>query len=328
MTTLVHVAVDGDAQSVTPRAGAEGDRLFQLLEDAAPSRLRLTRGPTAELPLEATILIGSRITSELLRARPGLRTIIVPWAGIPQLLLDAIRDSGRENLLVRNIHHNAISAAETAVGLLLAAARGITSLDADLRKHDWRQRYEPRVSLRLNGEKAVVLGRGAIGSRIQSALLGLGMTVKMLGRPPEQQDRWPSKSLAAHVHQAKALLIAVPAGPDTDGVVDAGVLDAMPGGIVVNVGRGSVLDEDAVYARLADGRLFAAGIDVWWQIPAEEDARANTPPSRHPFHQLDNVVMTPHVGGGLGEAGIEAARADAIGTILTELMADDPAAVR
>lgn len=318
MPTLVHVAVDGDAQSVTPRPGAEGDRFFQLLEKAAPSGIRLTRGPTTELPPEATVLIGSRITPELLRARPALGTIIVPWAGIPQLLLDAIRDSGRGDLQVQNIHHNAISAAETAIGLLLAASRGIASLDVDLRKHDWRQRYEPRGSLRLHGSRAVILGRGAIGSRIQSALLGLGMTVRMLGRPAKR-NRWCSQDLAAQVRDATALLIAVPAGPDTDGVVDASVLDAMPGGIVVNVGRGSVLDEDAVYARLADRRLFAAGIDVWWQVPAEEDARANTPPSRHPFHQLDNVVMTPHVGGGLGETGIEAARAAAIGTILHEL---------
>ena len=318
MPTSVHVAVDGDGQSITPRPGAEGDRFFVLLAEAAPPRVRLTRGPTAELPPKAAVLIGSRITPELLRARPTLKTIIVPWAGIPRPLLAAIEASGREDLQVRNIHHNAPSAAETAVGLLLAAARGIPSLDADLRRHDWRQRYEPRVSLRLDGSKAVVLGRGAIGSRIGSALIGLGMTVEALGRPP-RGDRWASDELATRVKDATALLIAVPAGPETDGVVDARVLDAMPGGIVVNVGRGSVLDEDAVHARLADGRLFAAGIDVWWQVPADEDARANTPPSRHSFHELDNVVMTPHVGGGLGEAGIEAARAHAIGVILAEL---------
>jgi phosphoglycerate dehydrogenase-like enzyme len=119
-------------------------------------------------------------------------------------------------------------------------------------------------------------------------------------------------------------MIAIPAGTDTDRLVDGPVLDAITGGIVVNIARASVVDEDALYERLADGRLFAAGLDVWWRVPNGPEEHPTTIPSHRPFHELDNVAMTPHVGGGLGEPGIERARAEAIAGVLAEL-ARDPA---
>ena len=141
------------------------------------------------------------------------------------------------------------------------------------------------------------------------------MRAEAIGRPASGQ-RWHPQDLAAAAAGVDVLMLAIPASPETDGIVEATVLDAIPGAIVVNVGRASVIDEDAIFARLQDGRLFAAGLDVWWQVPDSEAARAATPPSAHAFHRLDNVVMSPHVGGGLGEPGIETARAQAIREIL------------
>jgi phosphoglycerate dehydrogenase-like enzyme len=67
--------------------------------------------------------------------------------------------------------------------------------------------------------------------------------------------------------------------------------------VLVNVGRGPIVDEAALYAALRDGTLYAAGLDVWYNYPADEAARAHTPPSDYPFHELDNVVMSPHRAG-------------------------------
>jgi len=317
----VHLAVDGDHRSITPRPGVSGDPFRHALETRVQGWTVLSRGPADEIPLDATVLVGSRIDAEVLRARPALRSIIVPWAGIPAGLQQSLADADRSDIRIHNIHHNAPSAAETALALLLAAARGIHALDSDLRRHDWRQRYEPRPSRRLEGGRALVLGRGEIGRRIARGLLGLGMEAKTLGRPPSS-SRWKAEDLAAEAAGVDALLLAVPASADTDGIVDATVLDAIPGAIVVNVGRASVIDEDALFERLADHRLFAAGIDVWWRVPGSESERAKTAPSTHPFHDLDNVVMTPHVGGGLGEPGIEPARAEAISEVLHALASD------
>jgi phosphoglycerate dehydrogenase-like enzyme len=70
------------------------------------------------------------------------------------------------------------------------------------------------------------------------------------------------------------------------------------GGILVNVGRGPVVDQEALYQALTDGTLTAAGLDVWYNYPETADDRNSTPPADYPFHQLDNVVMSPHRAGG------------------------------
>lgn len=316
----IHLAIDGDSASITPRPGDGRDRFRDTLEPLVRDVAHLDRGPTESISTDADILVGSRVPADLLAERPRLRTIIVPWAGIPRTLPASIEASGRSDVVLRNIHHNAASAAETGMALLLAAARGVHRLDPTLRTGDWRPRYEPRPSRRLAGGRAVVLGRGAIGTRLARGLHGLDMTVGSLGRP-DDGERWSGSALAERVRGAAVLMIAVPASPATDRLVDAEVLDAMPGGIVVNVGRASVVDEDALYERLVDGRLFAAGLDVWWRVPAEPDDRPATLPSNRPFHELDCVAMTPHVGGGLGEPDIETARAEAIADVVRELVA-------
>lgn len=317
----VHLATDGDSASITPTPDGDGDPFVDALAPLVRDVAALDRGPTARIHPETEVLVGSRLTPEELRRTASLRTIIVPWAGIPRPLVQAVADSGRTDVRIRNIHHNAASAAETGLALLLAAARGVHRLDPLLRTGDWRPRYAPRPSRRLEGGRAAVLGRGAIGGRLVRSLEALGMTVTAIGRPPSG-DRWPSSDLASRIDGADVLMIAIPAAPETDRVVEATVLDAVAGGIVVNIGRASVLDEDALYERLADGRLFAAGLDVWWRVPAGPHEHAGTIPSNRPFHQLDTVAMTPHVGGGLGEPGIERARAEAIAAILLELVRD------
>lgn len=309
----VHVAVDGDPASITP--GGDDDPFFRQLRLRVRDFAQLSRGTVEDVPEDARVLVGSRIDATLLARRPELVSIVVPWSGIPPSLRASVHDAGRADLQILNVHHNAPSAAEVGLGLLLAATRGIPQLDRPLRRGDWRSRYQPRPSRCLNGGKATILGRGAIGQRLHEALAALGMTVRMLGRPTSG-PRWTPRALAAEVAASDVLLIAIPGGPDTAGIVDAAVLDAMPGGVVVNVGRGSVIEEAALFERLSDGRLFAAGLDVWWNVPKTIDARAETMPSSFPFHELDNVVMTPHVGGGLGEPDIESRRAAAVAAVL------------
>jgi phosphoglycerate dehydrogenase-like enzyme len=70
------------------------------------------------------------------------------------------------------------------------------------------------------------------------------------------------------------------------------------GAIVVNIARGEILQEKALYDSLISGKVGAAGLDVWYEYPESEEERRNTPPSKYPFHQLDNVVMSPHRAGG------------------------------
>ena len=96
--------------------------------------------------------------------------------------------------------------------------------------------------------------------------------------------------------QCDFVVLSTALGPETEGLIDARRLALMkPSAFLVNIARGSIIDEDAVYAALRDRTIGGAALDVWWQYPdaAEPERR----PSRHPFHELPNVIMTPHCSG-------------------------------
>ncbi len=95
------------------------------------------------------------------------------------------------------------------------------------------------------------------------------------------------------------LVVAVPLTDETRGLIGASELARMKRtAVLVNVGRGNVIDERALYDALRRGKIHSAGIDVWYRYPRDTESRAATQPSDHPFHELDNVVMSPHRAGG------------------------------
>ena len=109
--------------------------------------------------------------------------------------------------------------------------------------------------------------------------------------------------LSTLLPQTDVLFIALPLTAETEGMVGNQELALLPrDAILVNVGRGRVVDEEALYNALRAGTILAAGLDVWYHYPMHDEERANTPPSRFPFHELDNVVMSPHRGGWLSAA--------------------------
>jgi len=158
------------------------------------------------------------------------------------------------------------------------------------------------------GRRALVVGRGAIGNRVARTLEALDMEVTALGRGDVA-------ALDAALSTADVLVLAVPSTAATKGLLDQRRLALLPeGAVLVNVARGDVVDEDALYEALLSGRLGAAGLDVWWRYPADAAAREDTRPSRRPFHELENVVLSPHRAG--HGAGTEAERARHLAAIL------------
>jgi phosphoglycerate dehydrogenase-like enzyme len=110
-------------------------------------------------------------------------------------------------------------------------------------------------------------------------------------------------------------------GPETTNLIDARRLALMkPGGFLINIARGQVVDEDALYAALRDGALGGAAIDVWWQYPnpGDPDRRG----SRHPFHELPNAIVTPHNSG--WTAGMVRRRWDEIADNITRFARGEP----
>lgn len=273
----------------------EGEFLPVLQAGIADTGVRISLGPDAP-PVSATdVLVSGRPTAQELAACPALRALVVPYAGVPRSTVELVR--ARPGLTLHNLHHNAAPTAEHAVGLLLAAARRIVPCDAALRRNDWTARYQDERGLLLEGRRAVVLGMGEIGRRIARALEGLGMRVDGIRRRPAPGEHGP-EALRKLLVGADVLMICLPATAETEGLIGAEELALMPAhGVLVNVARGGVVDQAALFEALQGGRLGAAGLDVWWRYPKDEAGRMDTPPADLPFAELDSVVLSPHRAG-------------------------------
>jgi phosphoglycerate dehydrogenase-like enzyme len=267
----------------------------------------LTIGPDLPKPATFEILVGGRPTRQHLLASPNLRLLVIPYAGLPEVTRQLLHDF--PHLAVHNLHHNASLTAEMALALLLAAAKFILPCDQALRRNDWRLRYQPPPALSLHGKTALILGFGHVGQRIGRACAALGMHIIALRRDPGRPTLvdYPveihgPEALVGLLPQADVLLIALPATPQTEGLLGAAELSLLPpGAVLVNVGRGPIVDQHALYQALKDRRLRAAGLDVWYHYPSSQAEWQNTPPADVPFHELDNVVLSPHRAGGSSE---------------------------
>lgn len=288
--------------------------------DTALQELRDRLAPGVDLAVgeerpnsDVHVLIQGRPPAELLSDLPALRALVIPYAGVPaetrRLVLDL-----RPGLAVYNLHHNAAAAAELAIALFLTAAKSLLPVDRAFRAHDWRSRYDGSHMLLLEGRRAVVLGYGAIGRRIARACAALGMSVSAVRRRPGRSDianvtLHGVDELRGLLSTAAALFIALPLTPETEGLIGWDELRGLSQDcVLVNIARGPIVDEDALFAALKDHRIGAAGLDVWYAYPDSPESRAHTPPSRLPFHRLDNVVMSPHRGGAFRVAGLERKR--------------------
>ena len=295
------------------------------LRERLEASVRLSFGPEVPAPAEYEILVAGRPSREEITASPRLRALIIPWAGLPPSTRELMRDF--PDIAVHNLHHNAVAAAEMAMALLLAAAKFLVPMDRALRRADWRPRYRPNPAVRLDGQTALILGYGAIGQRVGAACRGLGLRVVGIRRHPGAEDEvetHPPEALHALLPQADILFITLPHTPETDGLIGAMELARLPSrAVLVNVARGPIVEQGALYAALRDGALHAAGIDVWYNYPSGQDAgygadaaRAHTPPANYPFHELDNVVMSPHRAGGLHTEATERDRMEHLARVL------------
>ena len=305
------------------------------LHAALDPGIQVTTGLALPEPASFDILISGQPTLAQLQASPNLSALIFPFAGLPEetaaLLLDPANGLG--HVAVHNLHHNSAQTAEMALALLLAAARLLVPNDQALRRGDWTLRYEPLPVTILHGKTALILGYGAIGRHVGRVCQALGMEVLALRRRPEAGGPeeagvkvFGPAALPDLLPQADVLMVTLPLTTDTQGLIGAAELAALPAGaLLVNVGRGPVVDEGALYRALASGHLAAAGLDVWYRYPEDAAARRRTLPSAYPFHQLDNVVMSPHVGGSFGAPYTERRRMAHLARLLNALHRGEPA---
>ena len=229
---------------------------------------------------------------------PRLRLIQLPGAGTDEIRFDAVPPSAS----VCNAFEHEIGIAEFVLGAMLEWLIGLRQLDATLRQDRWHGSFlcGPRHG-DLYGKTLVIAGYGRIGREVARRAQAFGMRIVAINRSPRPGDPFcpdvrPMAALADAAAEADFLLVTLPLDGETRGIIDAPVLAAMkPTGVVMNVGRGPTIDEEALYLALRERRIGGAIIDTWYAYPSQAEAAAAVhPPSRFPFRELDNILMSPH----------------------------------
>lgn len=278
------------------------------------TEIKYTEGKEIPEPANYHILVHPTPSREWIEASPNLHSVVVPWAGIPQETRSVLADY--PDVSLHNLHHNNFNTAEMGLTLLLAAAKNLIPLDQKLRENDWTPRYEEQKAIMLRDRTALILGFGEIGQALASYCLGLGMKVLATKKHPEDNNGdlnveiYPSQKLHDLLPETDVLLISLPLTDETENLIDDRAIKLMPkGSIIINVGRGPIINQFALYDALKSGHLHSAGSDVWYNYPQSKDERHNTPPADVPFGELENFVMSPHRGGMVKEVEIQRARA-------------------
>ena len=257
--------------------------------------------PDAAQAASAIAEHGARVRVVLTIGATGLSAAQID--ALPHITLICALGAGYENIAVAHAKARGIvvangagtnddCVADHAMGLLIAAVRGIPRLDGLTRQGVWRTALPlpPNVSHKRLG----IIGLGTIGKKIAQRALGFEMEIGYHNRSVRSDvpHRYFA-DVASLADWADFLIVATPGGAGTQHLVNAAVLDALgPRGVVVNIARGSVIDTAALAAALREGRVAAAGLDVYESEPA--------PPAE--LVGLDNVVLTPHVAGWSPEA--------------------------
>ena len=245
----------------------------------------------------------TKVDAEALAAARNLKVVARAGVGLDNVDVKAATLAGV--MVVNAPQSNIVSAAELAVGLLLAAARHIAPANAALKQGEWkRSKYS---GVELYEKTAGIVGLGRIGALVAQRLSAFGMTVVAYdpfvaaGRAAQMGVRLVS--LDELLRTADVVSVHLPKTPETVGIIgDEQLATVKPSVILVNAARGGIVDEAALYAALKEGRVAAAGLDVY----------ATEPCTDSPLFELENVVATPHLGASTDEAqekaGVSVAR--------------------
>ena len=233
---------------------------------------------------------GTPLPGAMMDMMPALRAIVcygTGYDGVDLAAAAAARDQ-RSATVRRRMRP---SVADIAVTLMLAVTRRLLLADNYVRSGDWAA-AKPSPLMRpqpgIPGRRVGVYGMGEIGRKIAARAGGLRDRSRLFQPQPARRAVSVSSELEALAEWCSVLMIAVRAGADTHHAVDAAILRKLGrDGYVVNISRGSVIDQDALVAALKDETIAGAGLDVFAKEPHAPDALTAFP----------NVVLTPHIGG-------------------------------
>ena len=251
---------------------------------------------------EVDVLVTLAFTREMATAAKRLRLVQVPGAGLDRIDRSALPASAA----LANVYGHEVGIAEYVIGSMLAMTRSFCRIDASLRRGAWESQWgvggtPPPPWPELAGKTLGILGYGRIGQALARRALAFDMVVCAIRRdvrrstPAGLSLLGGPDALDEVLLRADYLAVTLSLNDQTRGLIGARELGLMkPTARLVNVARAEILDEDALYRALREQRIAAAALDVWYRYPKSAEP---TFPAKRPFHELANVLMTPHVSG-------------------------------
>jgi phosphoglycerate dehydrogenase-like enzyme len=275
---------------------------------------------------DADAYVGPRFTEAMGAGARNLRLVHVAGAGYDGIDADALPAGA----VCANTFHHEGSIAEHVATVLVALRRNLLGQDAALRSGQWSSSVysaDIRQPETLRGAVVTFLGFGHIGTAAWNLLRAFGAEGIAITRsgtvdPQENSLRWAGTTdrLCDALSESDIVVISIPLTAETTALIGAAELDDLgPDGLLVNVARGPVVEENALYEALKDRRIAGAAVDVWYRYPGS-DGRGE--PSALPFGRLDNIIMTPHSSGVTAETF--RSRAREIADNITRLSKNEP----
>lgn len=255
---------------------------------------------------DVDILFGGFISEKLLNVASQLKFIQVPWSGVDNLNFDLL---SRYDLVICNSHSNAGIVAEHAVALMMDAAKKLSYHDRLMRSGDWNRLFPGNTNELTPFSKKIAhshvgfVGYGAISRAIRGYLSGFSCEFTAFNRTGNNNfnDHGVTfhkiSSFTSHAHKLDYLFICVPLTDESRNLVDEYFLGSLSNQcILINLSRGAVVDQDALYQSLETGKLAFAAIDTWYQYPNPDNPHV-FPSADNDFHKLNNIVLSPHRSG-------------------------------
>ncbi|MBB2989576.1 phosphoglycerate dehydrogenase-like enzyme [Mycolicibacterium iranicum] len=284
---------------IDPNLAPHRDRLEAGLPPGSEVRWHVGGAPDDELR-DAEVFVGSRFTADMAGIARTLRLVHPAAAGTDKIDFAALP----QDVLVANTFHHERSIAEYVVGAAVMLHRGFLTQDSRLRDGVWATSvYDSSIpQIPTLGDAHIgFVGFGHIGQYSWKLLQAFGCTAAAVtgsGKVAEQHGlQWvgDTSRLETLMRECDVVVVSAPLNRHTEGMIGGAQLKALgPDGVLINVGRGRLVEERALYDALAAGTIKGAAIDVWYRYPVDG---TGCTPSELPFETLPNILMTPHSSG-------------------------------
>jgi phosphoglycerate dehydrogenase-like enzyme len=248
------------------------------------------------------VLVTMTLSVEMGRLAERLKLVQVPGAGLDRIDRSALPHGA----MLANAYGHESGVAEYVIGAILALTREFSRLDSALRRGDWQSQWAvgvapPPAWPELAGKTIGILGYGRIGQSIARRARAFDMQVCAIRRDVGKSAKhdlalWGGAEMLEEVlRRSDYVVVSMPATRETIGWIDRERFRLMkPSAFLINVARAEIVDEVALYQALSGRQIAGAALDVWYRYPRDPGPTA---PATAPFHELPNVLMTPHVSG-------------------------------